>query len=276
MVTITSARIRTEIGRQNAMSDAIGRAQLDVSSKTRLQAASDDPLASARVANIRRTRSDEATWSANVTGASAIADRADNALDVVQLSVDRAKELMLRAGNATTSAADRTAIAAELAGIREDVAVQMRSTDTDGNPLFPEKPPLAVPVGKGLTLAASASRADAFGDIDAVLGSAIEALSVTDAAARGTAITDSLAAIDGTASRLANARGAQGVRMQRLEAAGERFAESAARLGDEDAALSGTNMPETLAFIQQTLTQLSASQTAFARVSQQTLFDLLG
>ena len=276
MVSITGASVRSEIARQTTLSKAIARAQSDVSSNTRLQVASDDPVASARVATIRRTQANETQWNTNAQSGAATAQQADTGLGAVQTSLDRAKELMLRASSDTLSDDDRASIGTELTGIREDIAAQANAKDANGRALFSEGTPLALPIGDGVTATTAPSRADAFGDLDSVLGNAIESLGLADPDARQSATATSLDAIDAASSHLSDVRGAQGLRMQRLDAATERFATSAVQLEEEKGNLSATDVSQAVAFIQQSLTQLSAAQTTFARVSQQTLFSVLG
>ena len=276
MVTITSAYIRSEINRQTELSKAIARAQSDVSTGTRLQAASDDPVASARVAVIRRSQANEAVWSANVEAGTTQASQVDGALTAVQTSLDRARELMLTARSGTASAEDRATIASQLAGLREDVAAQVGAKDANGQPLFPEGAPLKLPIGDGVTATATVSRGQAFGDLDSMLGDAISSLGIDDATRRDVASGKALDGLAAAGSRLADVQGEQGVRMQRLDAAKERFASSAIQLSETKGALAGTDMETTISFIQQSLLQLNAAQTTFARISQKTLFDILG
>ena len=83
MISNTRYHLQSEINRQQKLAADIARAQSDLSNETRLQRASDDPAASARVADIRRAQANEAVWARNVDSASALATRADSTLKSV-------------------------------------------------------------------------------------------------------------------------------------------------------------------------------------------------
>src|SRR5688572_8619354 len=114
MTGITGYRLTAEINRQLKLSSEIARAQSDISSGKRLQTASDDPAAWARIAVIKRVESNQQAWLSNVNTAAAVADQVSSVLDGLQSSFTRAGELMVNANNATNTASDRQAIADEL------------------------------------------------------------------------------------------------------------------------------------------------------------------
>lgn len=285
MINGTRHRLNAEIARQTMLAREIARAQTDISSGKRLQTASDDPAASARVADIRRTQANEAVWASNVEAGSALATRADSTLSGVATALDRAKELMLAASSGTYSASNRVAIAVELRGIAVDIDAASRLTDSRGQALFPDGPALSIPIGPGLFVSPSAARTEIFGDIAtaagpkdmiSIINGAADAIELEDEQARKAAGTAALDEIDAASERMAIARGDQGVRAGRLDNARERFAASGLVLDEERGRLEGTDISKTVARLQAKLLTLEASQTTFARVNRQTLFDLLG
>ncbi|WP_156680355.1 flagellin [Sphingomonas profundi] len=285
MIGATRFRLTAEINRQSRLASDIARAQSDISSEKRLRTASDDPSASARVADIRRKQANETAWASNVDTAAAVATNADTTLKLVSTGLDRARELVLAGSSAGASANDRASYAAELRGIVGDLAGYSAQTDSRGLPIFPDDTPLAIPIGRGISVAATVSRADAFGnvatadgtrDLASILTAAADAIAAPDGAARTAALATSVRDIAAATSHVADIHADQGRRAAQLDTARDRLADSAVTLEDERGALEGTDITATVARLQAKLTTLEAAQAAFARISKQTLFDVLG
>ena len=103
----TRERMTAEINRQTKLGKDIARAQSDISSGKRLQTASDDPAAWARVSVIKRTLSNQEAWLSNANTAASVADQVSSVLDGLSNSLQRAGELMVAANNASSPASDR-------------------------------------------------------------------------------------------------------------------------------------------------------------------------
>ena len=198
MIGATRYVAQAEISRQRQLSADIARLQESVSSGKRLSAPSDDPVASARIAELRQTQANQAAWSQNVTTGAAIAGAADAKLGAVGSLLDRAKDLMLQARNEATSAADRASIAAELKGLADEVTSYAASTDGNGNALFPDTVSLAIPVSDAVSLSATDTKDNVFGGVQTaggtkgladILTAAATAATTADSDARGTAAT---------------------------------------------------------------------------------------
>ncbi|SFS12749.1 flagellin [Sphingomonas jatrophae] len=271
MIGATSTRISAEIARQGKLAQSIARLQTDISSTKRLQAGSDDPAAAARVADIRRSEANQAVYAANVQAGAATATRVDGALESTATGLDRARELLMSARNGTQSAESRAAIATELAAIADDVAAARTATDSRGRPLFPEGTPLQLPIGEGVTTAATVSRDDAFGGMEEMLRAAAKAVSDGDPAAMQTGL-DALVTQSDSLTRV---RAEHGVRADRLDDAREALKSSALDLEEERVALEGTDLPAAIAQLQSQMLTLEAAQSVFAKLNAKTLFDLL-
>lgn len=285
MIGATRYRVTAEINRQSKLASDIARAQQDISSEVRLQVPSDDPTASARVADIRRKQANESAWSANVNTASAVATTSDSTLTLVSTGLDRARELVIAGSSAGASASDRASYATELRGIVGDLAGYSNQTDSRGLPIFPDSTPIAIPIGNGLSVPATVSKADAFGnvttdsgttDLASILNAAASAMELPDTDARNTALTGSLKDVAAATSHVADVRATQGRNAAQFDTARDRLADSAVTLQDERGSLEGTDITATVAKLQSKLTTLEAAQAAFARISKQTLFDVLG
>ena len=267
-------RIDTDIARQASLAARIARGQSDVSSRKRLQAASDDPAAAARIAQIGRTQINEAAWRANVDNGIALAARTDSALTGVAALVDRARELAVKGASETLSNADRATIALELRSLADEVDSLSQGTDATGQPLFPNDP-LRLPVGDSLTLTATMSRSAAFDvggrNIATLLRDSATGIT-TNAAGRAAALTDITAAAD----HMSAVRGEQGTRAARFDALRDRFIDSGASIAEERGSIEDTDIAATIARVQADQLSLDAAQGLFARINRRTLFDLLG
>ncbi|SNS84244.1 flagellar hook-associated protein 3 FlgL [Sphingomonas laterariae] len=285
MINSTRYHLSAEINRQQKLAADIARAQSDISNETRLQRPSDDPAASARVADIRRAQANEGVWAKNIDAASALATRADSALSGITSMLDRARELMTFANNGTYNDADRKAFAVELRSIAAEIGDIAQTKDSRGQLLFPDSTPLAVPIGPGVFIAPSVPQDGMFTNLQtasgpkglaAIISGAADAIELTDKAEREAASTialdEVLLAVDNTAI----VRGDQGVRAARLDSARERFASSGLVHSEERGKLENTDIPETVAKLQAKQLSLEAAQAVFTRINRQTLFDLLG
>lgn len=286
MIGATRFRMTAEINRQGNLGKEIARAQSDISSETRLRTASDDPGASARVADIRRKQADETAWAANVETGAAVAANADSTLTLVSNGLNRARELVLAGASDGASEADRASYATELRGIVSDFSNYAKQTDSRGLPVFPEDTPLSIPIGRGISVPATVSRAEAFAgvpvagggttDLAAILNAAADAITQPDGATRADALASSLKAVEGATSHVADVHAQQGRLGAQFDTARERLATSSVNLQDERGQLEGTDIPATVARMQAKLLTLEAAQAAFARINKQTLFDVLG
>jgi flagellar hook-associated protein 3 FlgL len=267
-------RIDAAIRHQSALATRIARAQADITSGKRLQAASDDPAASVRVAQLRRTQTNEKAWRDNVDVGIALAARADATLGNVATLLDRARELATLGANETLSDKDRATIALELRSIADEVDSLSSGTDATGQPIFPAVP-LSLPVGDSLTLAATTSRANAFDvsgrGIATILRDAATAIT-TSTAGRAAALSDITASSD----HISTVRGEQGARAARYDALRDRLIDSATVIGEERSSIEDTDLPATIARVQTDQLSLDAAQSLFARINRRTLFDLLG
>lgn len=278
MISGTRFRLNLEIGRQARLAQEIARGQTEIATGKRILAPSDDPIGAARVAEIGRAQGDEATWLRNVETAAALAARADTALEAVAGGVDRAKELMLAAASGTLSAENRAVIALELRGIGEEIAALRATLDPRGEPLFRTNGPLEIPVSPGVRIAPVAPRAAIFDspeDIVAAIAAAAAAAVEPAAAVRTGAIRAALDRLDGSARQIAGARADQGIRADRLDKIRDRLAESSLQLEDQKSAIEGTDITAAVARIQSRQLNLDAARAIFARVNQNSLFDLL-
>ena len=283
MITGTSARVTAEVNRQSALAGDIAKLQTQVSTQKRLSGPSDDPVAAQRIANIRRTSSNEDAYAANADSAATMATRVDASMTTLSTSLVRVRELVIQSSNATYSAADRAAAATELRGIASDIDALSVAKDSRGQPLYPDQV-LAVPIADGKAVAATTTKAALFGSVQTaggvrslsdIVNAAADGLELTDPDARAAASATSLDAVAAATSHVADAHAEQGVRAARIDAQSNALADSKTDLATEREGLEATDMTSAIALIQSKLTTLQAAQTVFGKINQTNLFDLL-
>ena len=79
---------------------------------------------------------DQGQFASNVTLAQSLLDASDTALSSISDQLQRAQELMIRAGSDTLNDDNRAAISAELKSILDDVFSLANTNDSRGNALF--------------------------------------------------------------------------------------------------------------------------------------------
>lgn len=306
MIGSTRYTAGVEIQRQTNLAAEISKLQQSVSSGTRLTAASDDPQAAARIADIRQTQSDNAVYLRNINTGAGIAAAADTALSSLSTMMQRARELMIAGTNDTNANVDRAQIAVELRSIAGEISQLSQSRDPNGQALFPETNTLQIPIAGNLSVSATGSAEQVFGKVATEQGdrSMVEILTFAanalelgpdatipytdkdgntmDADGNPLVMTRSEALKAGlTSVNAADAHGeaqrtAQGLRAQRLDDAKARLASSGDDLKIERSSLEDTDLTYAVNAYQAKSLALQAAQTMFAQTNKRTLFDLIG
>ena len=285
MIGSTRYAAAAQIAEQSRLAADMAKLQQSVSTKKRLSAPSDDPVASSRISAIRQTQADQSVWARNITTGQAIASAADTKLGSVASLLDRAKDLMLSGRNEATSATDRLSYATELRGLATEIGSYASANDANGRPLFSDTTPLAIPVSDAVSMTATDSKTNVFGSVSTVAGTkaiadilngAADALSVTDSTQLNTGATASIAEIDAAVDHITTVRTDQGLRAQRFDDAASRLSAETDGSTAEREGLEDTDMTYALATYSAKDTQLKAVQAMFAQTHKQSLFDLLG
>jgi flagellar hook-associated protein 3 FlgL len=276
MINATGNRMTREIARQSRLAQDVAATQIQVSTGKRLQRASDDPVASARIAALRTAQANSAAWTANVKLGQSLTSQADGALDTASDLIARARELTLSGANATLAPADRASIAGELAAIADEIDSIAASKSSLGEPLFAAGTPRAIRFDESVLFAPVLSRAAAFDS-----GGQSAAQHVRDAAnaisgGNATATGNALAALDGAIDQMATAQAQVGLNAARLERLADLHAERSIAHAAEKSGLEDTNLTEAIARLNAQTITLEAAQAAFARINRRTLFDILG
>ncbi len=272
MINATGNRMTREIARQSRLAQDIAKTQVQIATGKRITRASDDPVASARIATLRTAQANAVAWKANIDLGRTLAAQADLVLRTAAGLLARAQELAVAGANQALAVADRATIAAELASIADELDSLMATRTDLGEPLFASGAARLMRLDGDTIFAVVPSRAALFDS-----GGQSAAQHVRDTAAAvsaGGAVP--LAALGGAIDQMATAQAQIGLNAARLE----RLADSQAGRGIANAAerslLEDTDLAEAIARLNAQTITLEAAQAAFARINRRTLFDILG
>jgi flagellar hook-associated protein 3 FlgL len=123
----------------SAMEDVrqkVATTQRQLATGHRVNSPSDDPVAAARIANLDNALARMDQYQSNSGFARNQLGIEEEALNEGIGNLQRVRDLVLQANNATTTAADRRVIAAEIAELRDALLAIGNTTDTDGRYLF--------------------------------------------------------------------------------------------------------------------------------------------
>lgn len=275
MINNVSNRVMMEIGRQSRLADAIAESQIDISTGKHIQRGSEDPVAAARVSQIRKAQSNDDVWGANIELGLSLAAQADTVLSNLNDQLGRAQELMVASANGALSVSDRATFALELNGIAAEIDSYMATQSSLGHPLFIDGDARQMRFSESAVFAPVPSKDEVFGTGPAVLGQilrdAASAVTIGDATAMGAAQD----AISAAASRTADTAADIGVRAGRMERLAQTLDQRAIDYASERSTLEDTNLAEAIAKLNAQTITLEAAQAAFARINRRTLLDIL-
>ncbi|MEA3542666.1 MAG: flagellin [Pseudomonadota bacterium] len=280
MVGITNKIMIAEMRRQQKLSQSIVDGQTAISTGITLNKPSDDALAWVQVSDIGRAQAQQAAWQANVSYGTTRAATAESNLSEINNLLTRAQELVTSARNGSLNDTSRAAIVEELGTIRTTIDEMLNQKDYQGTPVFDEGQSTLVPVSRGLNLAVVGTRQEVSAgiDVDGAAMSIDEILAASITAIEGGVDADIAGALDGVKaaqSHITIEQAKQGVRSDRLEVIGTRLTDIDIDLTERRANLESTDLQEVISRVQSQLLQLEAAQSAYARINQQTLFDLI-
>jgi len=277
MVFITTQSLNAEILRMQRMAKDIATEQTKISTGLKLNQPSDNPQDWVQISLLGKQQALNSTWQSNLDFAVSRATKATSNLNDVNNLMLQVTDLLVTATSTAAASPGREAVAAQLEGIRATINDLLNQTDYQGQPVFDDTNTVNVPLGRGLAVEVVPTRQSISENVigtrslDQVLADAIAAVRTGTDEDRGQALDDARTALD----HVIVAQSVQGVRAQRLEDIDNRLTDSALALTERRSTLEDTDLTETIAKLQNKLTTLEAAQAAFARISQQSLFDLL-
>ena len=280
MVGITNKTLIAEIRRQQQLSQDIVAGQTAVSTGKTLTKPSDNALAWVQVSELGKAQSQREAWRTNVSYGTTRAGNAEANLEEMTSLLTRTQELLTRARNGSLNDTGKAAIAEEMKTIRTSISSLLNQKDYQGVPVFDDAQSVLVPVSRGLNLPVVGTRQDVSENID-VNGTP---MSIDDMLAQGIAAAqtgndaDLAAALDTLAAgqhHIVIEQAKQGVRSDRLSAVGDRLTSIDLDLTERRQGLESADLEQVISSVKAKLLQLEASQSVFARINQQTLFDLI-
>ena len=114
---------------------SVVKAQNQASTGVRVETASDDPVAAARLLMLQQQKDMLGQFNGNITSLKNSLTNEESVLGSITLALGKASELALRAGG-SLSDADRKSIADEVGEIENQVLGLLNSKDASGNYLF--------------------------------------------------------------------------------------------------------------------------------------------
>ena len=284
MISATRYQAMAQINRQAQLGAEIAKIQTQITSEKMIQQPSDDPVAAARVAELRRAQADQTVWARNIDTAQAVAAQVDTAQGTIADIFNRVKELTLAGSSESVSATDRSAMVQELTSLRTQLTNAKTATTPTGQALFPADAPLQVSVSATVRLSATAKQSDVFDGIpyvhgtaglDYAIGSAIDAISTDDITARRTAANAALSDVDLAITHVTDQRAAQGVRAAQLDTAAGTLDQATINLSEERSKLEDTDVASMIMKLNAKTLTLQVAQQTFAKVNSNSLFDYL-
>jgi flagellar hook-associated protein 3 FlgL len=275
MINATGNRMTQEIARQSRLAQAIADKQAQVSTGKRLQRASDDPGATARLATLTRAQATDAARAANIDVGVALTAQADSQLRSMADLLTRAKELTLAAANSSTAPADRATIATEITALAEEIDSLSLARTASGEPLFASTA-RAIRFDDGVVFAPVPTRAAAFEIGGVAISQSLRDTATAIAAGNGAQIVASLTVVDGAVNYVADVAANVGLNAARLDRLREAGAARAITISEERSGLEDTDLSAAIAELNGMTLTLEAAQAAFARINRRTLMDFLG
>lgn len=280
MVGITNKIMLAEIRRQQQLSKSIIDGQTAISTGITLNKPSDNSLAWVQVSDIGRAQAQQAAWQTNVSYGTTRASNAEANLEEVNNLLVRAQELLTSARNGALNDTSRAAIVEEMKTIRTTIGELFNQKDYQGVPVFDDGQSVLVPVSRGLNLAVVGTRQEVSEGVD-VKGSKMSIDDILDQSitalegGEDSDIADALDAVQAGQNHVVVERAKQGVRSDRLDVVGTRLTDIDLDLDERRQGLESTDLPTVISTVKSQLLQLEAAQSAFARINQKTLFDLI-
>lgn len=275
MINATGNRMTQEIARQSRLAAQISTKQVQVSTGRRLQRASDDPVATSRLANLKRAQANDAARASNINLGITLAAQADGQMRTMSDLLARTKELTVAGASASLSPADRASIATEIAVMADEIDAMALEKSPTGNPLFATGSNLAIRFDDNSIFAPVPTRAEIFEiggtPVSQIMRDAASAISAGNGAQTGV----SLAAVDIAINHIADVSAKIGLNAARLDRLQESVALRAISISEERSNLQDTDLSSAIAELNGMTLTLEAAQAAFARINRRTLVDFL-
>lgn len=276
--------------------------QGQLSSQQRLSRSSDDPVAASRLRTLSRMETLSNVDTTNAERANADLSLADAALTDIAEAIIHARELATEAASETLTSDQRAAIGLEMEGVYDSLFALANSRDSNGHALFggqsagdaytldgsgnpvysgtTSSDTLSLGEGQSVTrsltgpeflnFTVNSTSTDLLTEIKN-LASALQG-SVADPAG---AAKDALDTLTTGLDTLTTAQTVVGTRLSWIELTSDRRTNLTELRSTEETEIGATDIPTTVATLQETMLVLEASQASFSKLSSLSLFNSL-
>ena len=276
MINATGNRMTQEIARQSRLAQQISNKQIQVSTGKRIQRASDDPVATSRLANLNRAEANDAARMANINLGITLTAQADSQLRSMSDLLARSKELAIAGANAALPLESRATIAFEINALADEIDAIAQTTSAIGEPLFGNASARAIRFDDQVVFAPVPTRAEIFESGGVAITQRMRDAATAIAAGNVPQISASFAAIDGAIDHVANASAKIGLNAARLDRLRDSSEARSISIKEERSKLEDTDLSSAIAELNGMTLTLEAAQAAFARINRRSLMDFLG
>ncbi len=275
MINATGNRMTQEIARQSRMASNIAAKQVQVSTGKRLQRASDDPVATSRLANLKRAQANDTARASNINLGITLTAQADGQMRTMSDLLARTKELTIAGASASLSPADRVSIAAEINVMADEIEAMALAKSPTGQPLFAVGSSISIRFDDDIMFAPVPTRAEIFATggtpISQIMRDAASAISANVTSQ----INAGLTSVEGAINHAADITARIGLTAARLDRLQETRELRTISISEERSKLEDTDLSSAIAELNGMTLTLEAAQAAFARINRRTLMDFL-
>lgn len=275
MINGTGNRMTQEVTRQSRLAAQIAAKQAQVSTGKRLQRASDDPTAAARIADLARAQANNGARDRNISLGISMATQADGQLRNMSDLLARTQALTVAAASAGVTLADRATIALEIGAMADEMDGIAAVKSPTGDALFSNARANVIRFDDDVAFAPVPSRQDIFEtggiSISQIMRDAASAIAAGDVPLMGAALT----AVGAAVNHAADAQAEVGINAARLDRLQEYAAQREINLSEQRSKLEDTDLSAAIAELNGMTLTLEAAQGAFARINRRTLMDFL-
>jgi flagellar hook-associated protein 3 FlgL len=287
----------------NALSAQAAQINTEISSNSKVNAPSDDPLAWSQLQTLAEQKADNTAYASNVSMAQSLLQQSDTTLGNIASQLQQAQTLAVQAGGGTMTDASRQDIATQLQSVLDQLVSLANTTDARGQPLYGGAngdsgvtvntdgsvsitgtgDPAGIPIGDGQQVQAADSADRVFTvtksdgtttDVFSIVSNLMNALKTGGSdvsTAIGQATDDLQAAVD----QIGTAQASVGAREARLDLQSTQLTDAATDREATRSSLQDPDVTTAVTDLQKISTALSAAQASFTKLSGLSLFDYL-
>jgi flagellar hook-associated protein 3 FlgL len=298
----TSQFYQSQINSMTDMQTSIGQTQEQISSGKQIQLPSDNPVDYSKIQTLKLAASNLTQYKKNISVAQQSLNLESTALNQFSTLLTRLKELSIQGQNDTNNPADRQAIAAEMSQISDQIQSLGNSTDSNGDYIFGgtrsgTQPFTSEPnggiqyngddgrrnvtIGTGLSTPISSNGQEVFMMIPSTTsgGSVKSIYSIINKAISdlksGNSPTDSGSDLQAAIDHVSVYQTINGARMNKVNNTQSNIETELTDNQSEQSTLADTDVAAAATKLTQQSLDLSASQAAFAKITQLSLFNYL-